>query len=75
MCSKYSLHFLFMFLSFLNDSPKRSVFRHYCFQNVKDGIQIHVYNVINESAYYSSQFVSVKFKKNEENLGLNFGKS
>ena len=40
------------------------MFRRYCIQNVKDGIQIQVYNVINESVYHSSQFTLVKFKKN-----------
>ena len=33
-------------------------------QNVKDRIQIHVYNIINESVNHSSQFISVKVKKN-----------
>ena len=42
---------------------KKSVFRRYCIQNVKDGIQIHVYN-INDSVHHSSQFISVKVKKN-----------
>ena len=27
---------------------KKSVFRRYCMQNVKDGIQIQVYNTMNE---------------------------
>ena len=40
-----------------------SVFRRYCIQNVKDGIQIHVYNIINDSVNHSSQFISVKVKK------------
>ena len=43
---------------------QKSVFRHYCIQNVKDGIQIQVYNIINESINHSSQFISVEVKKN-----------
>ena len=43
---------------------KKSVFRRYCIQNVKDGIQIHVYNIINDSVNHSSQFISAKVKKN-----------
>ena len=42
---------------------QRSVFRRYCIQNVKDGIQIQVYNIINESVNHSSQFTSEKVKK------------
>ena len=33
-------------------------------QNVKDRFQIQVYNIINESVNYCSQFISVKVKKN-----------
>ena len=43
---------------------KKSVFRRYCIQNVKDGIQIHAYNIINDSVNHSSQFISVEVKKN-----------
>ena len=43
---------------------QKSVFRRYYIQNVKDGIQIQVNNIINESVYHSSQFISVKVKKN-----------
>ena len=43
---------------------QKSVFRRYCIQNVKDGIQIQVYNITNESVNHFSQFVSVKVKKN-----------
>ena len=42
---------------------KKSVFRRYCIQNVKDGIQIHAYKIINDSVNHSSQFISVKVKK------------
>ena len=43
---------------------QKSVFRHYCIQNVKDGIQIQVYNINNESVSHYSQLISVKVKKN-----------
>ena len=43
---------------------QKSVFRRYFIQNVKDWIQIQVYNIIHESVYHSSQFISVKVKKN-----------
>ena len=43
---------------------QKSIFRRYCIHNVKDGIQIQVYNIINESENHSSQFISVKVKKN-----------
>ena len=36
----------------------------YCIQNVKDGIQIQVYNFNNEIVNHFSQFISVKVKKN-----------
>ena len=42
----------------------KSLFRRYCIQNVNDGIQIQVYNIIYESVYHSSQSISVKVKKN-----------
>jgi len=40
------------------------IFRHYCIQNVKDGILIQVYNNNKESVNHFSQFISVKVKKN-----------
>ena len=40
------------------------MFRRYCLQNVKHGIQIQVYNINNESVNHSRQFISVKVKKN-----------
>ena len=43
---------------------QKSIFRRYCIQNVKDGIQIQVYNIKNESVSHFSQFTSVKVKKN-----------
>ena len=43
---------------------QKSIFRQYCIQNVKDGIQIQVYNINNESVNHFSQFISVKVKKN-----------
>ena len=39
------------------------IFRRYCIQNVKDGIQSQVYNINNESIKHSSQFTFVKVKK------------
>ena len=39
---------------------QKSAFRRYCIQNVKDGIQIQVCNIIYESVYHSSQFISVQ---------------
>ena len=45
--------------------PKLSVFiGQYCIQNVKDGFQIQIYNISNESVNHSSQFISVQVKKN-----------
>ena len=38
---------------------QKSAFRRYCIQNVKDGIQIQVYNINNESVNHYSQFISV----------------
>ena len=40
------------------------MFRRYCIQNVKDGIQIQVYNINDESVGNFSQFISVEVKKN-----------
>ena len=37
---------------------QKSTFRHYCIQNVKDGIQIQVGNVNNENLAHFSQFIS-----------------
>ena len=42
---------------------KHRFFRRHCFQNVKDRIQIQVYNINNESVNHSSQFISVKVEK------------
>ena len=42
---------------------QNSIFRRYCIQNVKDGIQIQVCNLNNESANHFSQFIVVKVKK------------
>ena len=42
---------------------KNRQFRHYCIENVKDGIQIQVYNSINECLSHSSQLISEKVKK------------
>ena len=40
------------------------MFLRYCIQNAKDGIQIQVYNINNESGSHFSQLISVKVKKN-----------
>ena len=42
----------------------KSVLCRYCLHNVKNGIQIQVYNIINDSVNHPSQFISVKVKKN-----------
>ena len=36
---------------------QKSIFRHYCIENVKDGIQIQVNNINNESVSNFSQFI------------------
>ena len=41
-----------------------SIFRHYCIQDVKDGIQIQVYNINNESVNHFSHFISEEEIKN-----------
>ena len=43
---------------------QESVFRRYCIQNVKDGIQIQVYNINNKFVNHFSQFISIKDRKN-----------
>ena len=42
---------------------QKSVFRRCSIQNVKDGIQIQVYNINNESVNQYNLFISVKVKK------------
>ena len=42
---------------------EKSIFRHYCIENVKDGIQIQVYKINNDSVAHCSQLISVKVKK------------
>ena len=39
-----------------------SILRHYCIQNVKDGIQIRIYKIRKESVTHFRQFISVKFQ-------------
>ena len=41
-----------------------SIFRRYCIQSVKDGIQLQVYNINNESVNHVVQFILEKIKKN-----------
>ena len=43
---------------------QKSIFRHYCIQKVKDGIQIQVYNCKNEIVTHFRQFILVNVKKN-----------
>jgi len=43
---------------------QKSICRRFCFENVKDGIQIQVCNINSESVNHFSQFPSVKVKKN-----------
>ena len=42
---------------------QKSIFRQYCIQNVKDGIQIRVYRINKETLTHFSQFISGKGKK------------
>ena len=48
---------------------------HYYIENVKDGIQIRVCKVDNESVTHFGQFISVKVEKNIRNCSLNIGKA
>ena len=50
------------------------MFRRYCIQNVKDGIQIQECNVNNESVNHFSQFISVKVKTNLRKCQTQFQK-
>ena len=43
---------------------QKSIFRRYCTQNDKVGIQIQVYNINNGSVNHFSQLISVKVKNN-----------
>jgi len=40
--------------------PNKSILHHCCIQNVEDGIQIQVCNIINESVNHFSLFISVR---------------
>ena len=40
------------------------IFRHYCIQNVKHGIQIQICNINNECLSHFSQCIPEKIKKN-----------
>ena len=51
---------------------QKSMFRRYCSQNVKHGIQIQAYNINNESVSHFSQLISVKVKKNVGNFQAQF---
>ena len=52
------------FPKFSVSTVQKSIFRRFCIYNVKDGIQIQIYNINNESGSHFSQFISVKVKKN-----------
>ena len=52
---------------------QKSIFHRYCIQSAKDGIQIQVYNINNESINHFSQFASVKVKKNLRKSQAQFG--
>ena len=39
---------------------QKLIFRHYCIQNVKDEIQIQVFNINNECLTHFSQFITEK---------------
>ena len=43
---------------------QKSVFRRYCIQNVKDGIQIQAYNINSECINHFSLLISVKVETN-----------
>ena len=43
---------------------QKSIFRRYCVQNVKDGVQIQAYNTNNAIANNFGQFILVNVKKN-----------
>ena len=42
---------------------QKSIFRHFGIRNVKDGTQIRVCKINNESVIHLSQFISVKHRK------------
>ena len=42
---------------------QNSIFRRSCINNIKDGIQIQVYNINNDTAYHFSQYITVKIEK------------
>ena len=43
---------------------EKSLFCRYCIKNVKDGIEVQVYNINNECVNHFSPCISVKVKKN-----------
>ena len=43
---------------------QKSIFCDYCIQNVKVGVQIQIFNIVNECLTHFSQFISEKVKKN-----------
>ena len=57
---------------------QKSICRRYSIENVKDGIQLQVYNINNRSVNHFSQFTSVKvttnFKKSQAQFQEELGK-
>ena len=54
---------------------QKSIFHRYCIQNVKDGIQIQVYDIDIESVSHITQFISVKVKYNWRKSQFQFQES
>ena len=53
---------------------QKSIFRHYCIQNVKDRIQIRVYKINNESVTLFRYFISVTVTKNSRKSQAHYRK-
>ena len=49
----------------------KSIFRHYCIQNVEEGIQIRVYKISKGSVARCSQLLSLKAKKISRSISGN----
>ena len=52
--------------------PKKSIFRHYCIDNIEDGLQIRVYEFSRERVTNFSQFIAVNVKKSLSNSKTQF---
>ena len=53
---------------------QKSMFRHYCIQNVEGGTHISVYKINNESVIHFRQYILVKVKKNSRKSQAQFAK-